>query len=183
MICGFVKKRAGRLQTLRLRDCQIRDEGAASVVNLAIQHGSRLEEMSFSHNLLADRSATSLALALQSCQSLERLCLDRNQIGTKGATALAEGLKGSNLKELILGTHLGGNPLKPDGAAAFAKILQENTTSLRCLALDACNIGPWGAKVLAEALPQSGSLEELSLSNNGIADEGAMHIAEHIAKS
>jgi hypothetical protein len=183
MICGFVKRRAGRLRAFRLRESQIRDEGAASVINLAIQHGTRLQEISFSHNLLGDRSATSIALLLQSSHSLERLCLDRNQIGVKGATALAEGLKGSNLKELILGSHLGGNPLKPDGAAAFAKVLQENATVLRCLALDACTLGPWGAKVLAEALPQNGSLEELSMSNNAIADEGALHFAEHVAKS
>jgi hypothetical protein len=183
MICGFVKRRAGRLRAFRLRDCQVRDEGAASVVNLAIQHGSRLQELSLSYNLLGDRSATSLALALQSCRSLERLCLDRNHIGAKGAVALAEGLKGSSLRELILGTHLGGNPLKPDGAAAFAKVLQDSTTYLRCLALDACNLGPWGAKALAEALPSSGSLEELSLSNNAIADEGGFHFAEHIANS
>merc|ERR1712216_554867 len=103
LICGFVKRRAGRLRTFRLREAQIRDEGAASVVNLAIQHGARLQEMSLSYNLLEDRSATSLALAVQTCRSLERLCLDRNHIGEKGATALAEGLKNASLRELVLG--------------------------------------------------------------------------------
>merc|ERR1711865_190625 len=97
------------------------------------------------------------------CDSLERLLLDRNSISNAGAKALGVQLPRSNVQELTLGSHLGGNLIGDEGVEALAQALDDEmsraaanrASRLSALNLDGCLIRERGAQALATCLPKS----------------------------
>jgi len=180
--CGFVKSWGNRLQVVRLVECNIGDVGASSIARLLSgkQHAFGLRELNLSVNRIGDRGVVEIADALPKLDSLERLLLERNQIGHMGAEALARRLPRSNVSELVLGTHLGGNPLGPEGVKALATALDDllpraaanRGNRLSALALEDCGVGEEGAKALAHFLPKS-ALQVLSVARGELQDSHA----------
>lgn len=188
-VCGFVEPWADRLKVIKMVDCKLGDAGAEFIANLLKQAavGETVRQICLSGNRLGDVAASALASALPTCDSLDRLLLDRNCIGANGARALAKKLPRSAVRELVLGSDGGGNPLGGEGAKAFADALNDDRARaesdrenrLGSLSLDDCNIGLSGARALADALPFS-ALSTLSLARNGMLEEGAEAILEKL---
>lgn len=183
--CGFVDPWAERLKTIRFVECSIGDLGMEPLSTLCQSAGETLRNLCLSGNRIGDSGVATLANALPTCDGLERLLLDRNFIGVSGAKALAKRLPRSALRELVLGSHLGGNPIGAEGAKALAAALDDDKpraeadreVRFSALLLEDCEIGVKGAKALAEKLPAS-ALGTLSVARNGILKEGAEAIIE-----
>mmetsp|Transcript_62292 Transcript_62292/g.148716 ORF Transcript_62292/g.148716 Transcript_62292/m.148716 type:complete len:579 (+) Transcript_62292:70-1806(+) len=181
--CAFLEPVASRLQVVRLIENNITDAGLKTLVEICGLAGASLRELVLTANRIADEGAKSIAEALPNCDALERLLLDRNRIGTAGAKALAARLPRSNVRELVLGSHLGGNPVGPEGAEAFASTVDDKmaraaadrAARLTALSLEDCELGERGAKALAAKLPRS-ALTTLSVARCGIGDAGAKEI-------
>ncbi|CAE7709325.1 Rnh1 [Symbiodinium sp. CCMP2456] len=183
LVCGFVKSWGARLQICRLVECGFGDLAAAGVARLladARQPASALRELNLSANKFGNGGAAELADALPRLDSLEKLLLERNKIGVLGAKALAARLPRSNVRELVMGTHLGGNPLGEEGVQALATALDDampraaanRAMRLQALALEDCGVGQAGAKALAEYIPKS-VLQALSVARGHLADDDA----------
>eukprot|EP00929_Paragymnodinium_shiwhaense_P046094 TRINITY_DN23488_c0_g1_i3.p1 TRINITY_DN23488_c0_g1~~TRINITY_DN23488_c0_g1_i3.p1 ORF type:complete len:737 (-),score=113.63 TRINITY_DN23488_c0_g1_i3:111-2321(-) len=181
LACGFFNGRAGILQVVKLNSCEIGDLGCQAVARLLEPAGESLKELSLSANKIGDKGVAAIAEKLHMCDSLERLLLDRNSISTKGVQALAQRLPRSELQELVLGTHLGGNPMVGDaGAEALAAALDDELPRaaanrggrLERLSLEDCGIGDRGALAFAAKLPKS-AITTLSLARGSITDETA----------
>merc|ERR1711972_834482 len=99
--------------------------------------------------------------------------------------ALARRLPRSNIRELVLGSHLGGNPLGFLGAEALASAFKDEleraaadrANRLEAVNLEGCGVGERGAKALAVALPTS-AVSVLSLAADCLGDVGASTILD-----
>lgn len=197
--CGFSRPWAGRLTAMRFLECDIGDAGAAEIARLLLGEPKRardpsvpaaaasLRELVLSANRISDQGITRIAEALPKCDALERLIIDRNCIGSSGAVALAKRVPRSNLRELVLGSHLGGNPVGPSGAEALARVLDDSMeraaadrpNRLQALNLEDCKVGLLGARALAEALPRS-AVSALCLARGQLGDHGAAMVLEGV---
>lgn len=190
--CGFARPWVGRLTAVRMLECGIADVGAAELSRLLLGSPERawnpciagaassLRELVLSANQIGDRGTAAVAAILPKCDMLERLLLDRNCVGPAGAAALAKQLPRSAIRELVLGSHLGGNPIGALGAEALAAALVDDmeraaanrASRLEALALEDCNIGERGARGIAKVLSTSG-VTALSVARNELGDVGA----------
>lgn len=195
--CGFMRPWSGRLLAARFLECEIGDAGACEIARLLLGEAKRaanaaaagaapnLRELVLSANRIGDRGITQIAEALPKCDALERLLVDRNLIGTDGARALARRLPRSSVRELVLGSHLGGNCLGALGVEAIARALDDEmeraaanrATRLEALALEGCGTGELGAKALAAALPKS-AVTVLSVAQGQLGPLGAEALLE-----
>jgi len=186
-VCAFVRPWVTRIQTIRLTECEIGDEGAIALSRIL---GPGLRELCLTSNSVSDRGISEIAKALPACDSLERLLLDRNNIGDDGAKALGAHLLRSNVQELTLGSHLGGNPVGEEGVEALARALDDELPRaaanragrLGALNLDGCDIGERGAEALATYLPKS-AVMALSVARGHLGDDGAEAIINALPKS
>jgi len=191
-VCGFVRPWGSRLQIARLVECGVGDLGLSCLARLLAsrQPAANLKELNLSANKFGDRGMAELADALPVLDSLEKLLLERNKIGVMGAQALASRLPRSNVRELVMGTHLGGNPIGPTGVQALAMALKDalpraaanRETRLEALALEDCQVGELGAKALAEHVSSS-ALMALSVARGGLVDDDAAAIMMALPKS
>jgi len=191
-VCGFVRPWGSRLQIARLVECGVGDLGLNCLARLLAsrQPAANLKELNLSANKFGDRGMAELADALPVLDSLEKLLLERNKIGVMGAQALASRLPRSNVRELVMGTHLGGNPIGPTGVQALAMALKDalpraaanRETRLEALALEDCQVGELGAKALAEHVSSS-ALMALSVARGGLVDDDATAIMMALPKS
>lgn len=183
--CGFLRPGARRIQVIKLLECEIGDGGASALAQLlnggpAKDVSMSLRDLTLSANRIGDLGATAIAEALPTCDALERLLIDRNRISDVGARTLSARLPRSNLRELVLGSHLGGNPLGPGGAEALSEALDDELPRaaadrahrLQALQLEDCDIGERGAKALAAKLPKS-AVTALSVARDAIGGNGA----------
>mmetsp|Transcript_148622 Transcript_148622/g.274299 ORF Transcript_148622/g.274299 Transcript_148622/m.274299 type:complete len:715 (+) Transcript_148622:34-2178(+) len=186
---AFVRPWAGRIQIIRMVECEMGDQGASAIARLLgpKSAGPVIRELCLSANCIRDQGAEDIAKALSRCDNLERLLLDRNCIGHDGAKALALHLPRSNVSELVLGSHLGGNPVGEAGAEALAGALDDElpraaanrATRLSALNLDGCSVGEQGSQALAAKLPRS-VLMALSLARGHIGDDGAKAVIQSL---
>jgi len=190
--CGFCRPWVGRLVAARFLECQLGDAGAVEIARLLLgdaRHRAspalsaaacNLRELVLSANRIGDAGIARIAEALPRCDALERLLVDRNCIGPAGAMSLGKCLPRSNLRELVLGSHLGGNPVGPVGATALARALDDRMeraaadrpNRLQALNLEDCMVGAAGAKALAGHLPSS-DVKALSVARGQLGDDGA----------
>jgi Ran GTPase-activating protein (RanGAP) involved in mRNA processing and transport len=183
-LCGFVASRAHYLQTVKLMDCSLGDVGAETVAKLVKESGEKLKELNLSSNHIGDRGAAAIAEAMPILDELERLALDRNIIGHEGAEALGKRLARSAIRDLLLGSHLGGNSqIKDKGAAAIAEALDDlmprraanRVGRLQHLSLEKCGVSDVGAHAIASKLSKS-ALVTLSVAGGGMTDAAAIAI-------
>lgn len=174
-VCGFIRSWSSRLLSIRLIDCGIHDAGATELSRLLLgppevancrsvaAAACSLRELILSSNFIGDRGAEQIAKPLPRLDALERLYLDRNVIGSLGAASIARSLPRSNIRELVFGSHVGGNLLGLAGAEALANALDDKmeraaanrATRLEILNLEGCQISPAGRDLLAAKLPES----------------------------
>merc|ERR1739841_15116 len=91
---------------------------------------------------------------------------------------------------LILGSHLGGNPVREEGVEALARALDDElpraaanrASRLSALNLDCCTVGELGAQALAAYLPKS-ALMALSVARGHLGDSGAEAIVGSLPRS
>jgi len=186
-VCAFVRPWATRIQIMRLTECEIGDEGAVALSRLL---SPALRELCLTSNSVGDRGILEIAQVLPACDSLERLLLDRNNIGDSGAKALGTHLLRSNVQELTLGSHLGGNPIGEEGVEAIAQALNDELPRaaanrdrrLAALNLDGCIVGELGAEALATHLPKS-AIMALSVARGQLDDTGAEAIIKALPRS
>lgn len=179
LACGFVARHGARLHVVKLADCDLGDAGAEAVAGLVGGiAGPCVKELNLSSNRIGDRGARAIADALRTADVLERLILDRNRIGRSGAEALAKRVLRSEVRDLVLGSHLGGNPAIGDaGAEALAAALDDRMQRLQAnregrlsyLSLECCGIGDQGAMAIAANLPGS-AIVTLCLARGAITD-------------
>ena len=85
--------------------------------------------------------------------------------------------RSTKTKHLSQRDYLSNNNLGPEGAKHIAEALKLNT-SVTSISLVNNNLGPEDAKHIAEALKQNTSVTSISLVNNNLGPEDAKHIAE-----
>jgi Ran GTPase-activating protein (RanGAP) involved in mRNA processing and transport len=186
-VCAFVRQWAPRIQTIRLTECDIGDAGGAALSRIL---GSNLRELCLTSNCIGDDGISAIAKALPLCDSLERLLLDRNHIADEGAKALGAHLHRSNVSEVLLGSHLGGNRIGTEGVEALACCLDDElsraaanrASRLTALNLDGCLIADLGAQALAAALPRS-VIMALSVARAHLDDSGAEAIVQALPRT
>lgn len=196
--CERIVKAVGSqnlVHTLLLGTNAIGDEGAARVADL-IRLG-QLESVYLGCNLIGETGAERIAEALETDDRVKALWLKRNPLGAAGIQRLAQMLRrNATLRTLdlvntspdhdamlelleVIAVHpsleyvyLSGNGLDAQEAPALASCL--TNPNLKGLYLGVNHLGDAGTRVICEALGQNASLEFLSLSSNGITDEGVI---------
>ncbi|KAG7366413.1 leucine rich repeat LRR-containing protein [Nitzschia inconspicua] len=134
-----------------------------------------LECLYLGGNGLGDEGIAAIATEfLSRSQKLIKLDLRYNDIQAKGMTVLCHELSPTALKHL----YLEGNQVGNQGAAALAKLLEEQSScdddmGLREVFLGANRIESEGANCLAQSLYKNKKLSKLYLEGNNIGLEGA----------
>lgn len=107
--------------------------------------------------------------------ALRSLSLSSSDISSYGIEALASALA-ANANTRLAVLDLGSNCIRDSGAAALARALEPNTTSLHSLDLSMGAIGARGAEALANVLKSNSTLTSLNLSYNDISTKGVAAI-------
>lgn len=167
------------LEKIRLCDCGIDSQGAAELGRFLAENKT-LKELDLSNNKLGERGAISLAAGLATNHALESLVLENNKLSCKAAKQLGEVLKkNSTLREL----NLAFNQIELAGMVGLAQGLLSNK-SLKKLNIDqnkfACKRAA-ANEVLATLLADNNTLEELSLTETGLTNEGMVLLGKGLA--
>ncbi|XP_073689718.1 NACHT, LRR and PYD domains-containing protein 12-like isoform X2 [Garra rufa] len=157
-----------KLETLRLRDCGVTDEGCAALTSALRSNPSHLRELYLSKNKLG-YSLKLLSDVLQNphCK-LEILWLRDCGITDEGCAALASALRSnpSHLRELNLSWNKLGDSVK-----LLSDVLQNPHCKLEKLWLIECSVTDEGVTALVSALRSNPlHLRELHLSFNKLGD-------------
>ncbi|XP_036009943.1 nucleotide-binding oligomerization domain-containing protein 2 isoform X2 [Mus musculus] len=169
----------GVCTALYLRDNNISDRGARTLVECALRCEQLQKLASLFNNKLTDACACSMAKLLAHKQNFLSLRVGNNHITAAGAEVLAQGLK-SNTSLKFLG--FWGNSVGDKGTQALAEVVADHQ-NLKWLSLVGNNIGSMGAEALALMLEKNKSLEELCLEENHICDEGVYSLAEGLKRN
>ncbi|XP_052022616.1 nucleotide-binding oligomerization domain-containing protein 2 isoform X3 [Apodemus sylvaticus] len=164
---------------LYLRDNNISDRGARTLVECALRYEQLQKLASLFNNKLTDGCASSMAKLLAHKRNFLSLRFWGNSVGDKGTRALAEVVANhQSLKWLSLV----GNNIGSEGAQALALMLEKNK-SLEELCLEENHICDEGVFYLAEGLKRNSTLKFLKLSNNGITYRGAEALLQVLSRN
>ena len=196
------------LQSLALSSNKIGTEGAQAIAK-ALKKSQSLQHLNLACNSIDDKGIQALAVALQKNLSLQILDLTWNKMTATGVQTLTEVLKeNESLQQLLLGkTHAVFSPfhhtnngrltydvlitprgpiqqlqIGDTGALMIAKAI-ENNQSLQQLNLSHNRIGITGVRALAKALEKNRSLQGLTLKRNEIDSAGALALAVALEKN
>ncbi|XP_051718575.1 NLR family CARD domain-containing protein 3-like [Ctenopharyngodon idella] len=166
-----------RIQKLKLRACDITDEGCAALASALTSNPSYLRELYLTKNNIQDVGVKLLSDTLKNpeCQ-LKVLKLKECGLADEGFAALASALRSnpSHMKKLDLSE----NKLGDSGINFLANEPKYPTLGLEELWLTAGGITHEGCAALASALTSNLSqLKELNLSNNIIGDSGLKRLS------
>eukprot|EP00521_Asterionellopsis_glacialis_P011553 CAMPEP_0195306190 /NCGR_PEP_ID=MMETSP0707-20130614/37074_1 /TAXON_ID=33640 /ORGANISM="Asterionellopsis glacialis, Strain CCMP134" /LENGTH=525 /DNA_ID=CAMNT_0040370401 /DNA_START=562 /DNA_END=2139 /DNA_ORIENTATION=- len=176
------------IRCLNLQHNHIGVEGASDLGKLVVSNTSALQELNLSYANLGNEGIVAFANELlrstmsadgvhvdQPTMSLESLDLTENKIGEVGVQTLAKAFAATNgLQELSLSR----NQLGSQGATLLCQEALSNCPQLRKLNLSKNKIGPPAGGALAENLPSS--LQILDLSHNLLGDEGIQSLMKMI---
>ncbi|XP_073700444.1 uncharacterized protein [Garra rufa] len=175
ILCDVLKDSHCKLERLRLRSCDITDEGCSALTSALQSNPSHLRELGLSGNQLGVENLSALLrnpefkleiLALCGCSITEKQCLSL-------ISALRSNL--SHLQELDLSE----NELKNTGVNHLCDILTDSHCKLKTLSLGYCEITDEGCSPLTSALKSNPShLRELNLSGNQLGDSGVKHLCD-----
>ena len=193
------------VEKLTIHKCDILDEGAAQIAE-CLKNKFLIEECALVENDIGWEGANSIGLALKANFVLKILNLNCNPLGDEGVAALADGLRWNGFLEVLhlqycgIGCYgagalaqdvvandycrltdlnLKGNELEPEGVAAIADSLKQNTT-LTALSLADTGMGndPISRDAMREALVRHPTLVSLDLNLNAIGVEGGQMLLE-----
>jgi hypothetical protein len=131
-----------------------------------------LTGLNLMYNRIGDEGAIAIAEALKVNAVLTTLRLFDNNIGPEGAIAIAEALK----VNAVL-TSLDVGRITEQAALGIVRVARQQD-KITNLGLCRCEIGPIGAKEIADYIQFTAVLTELDLSLNEIKKEGAIAIAK-----
>jgi len=104
------------------------------------------------------------------------------RMGDGGAERLALALRVARAYRVLL-LNLGGNDLSDRGAQAVIQAIKRHHAEVDTLFLAQNQIGPEGARCVADLISSSPTLRSLSLSDNPLTDEGAVCITGALPES
>uniref|UniRef100_A0A8C1QU81 NACHT domain-containing protein n=1 Tax=Cyprinus carpio TaxID=7962 RepID=A0A8C1QU81_CYPCA len=167
-----------KMERLRLRGCDMTDEGCSALTSALKSNPSHLRELDLSENKLGDSGFENISnlLMIPQCK-LEILSLCKCSIKEKQCVFLTSALKSnpSHLREL----DLSGNVLKHTRVNKFYDILKDSRLKLERLRLRYCAIKAEDCSALTSALKSKSShLRELALSGNELGQLGATNLCD-----
>ncbi|KAF5903662.1 NACHT, LRR and PYD domains-containing protein 12-like, partial [Clarias magur] len=161
-----------KLETLRLRDCALSDEGCAALSSALRSNPTHLRELDLSWNELKDSGVRNVSAVLENPQcNLNTLRLYDCDISDKGSAALTSALTSnpSHLRELDLSR----NNLRDSGVKCLSAVLENPHFKLETLRLYDCDISDEGCAALTSGLRSNPShLRLLNLTKNKIRNSG-----------
>uniref|UniRef100_A0A8C2KNZ5 NACHT domain-containing protein n=1 Tax=Cyprinus carpio TaxID=7962 RepID=A0A8C2KNZ5_CYPCA len=167
-----------KMERLRLRGCDMTDEGCSALTSALKSNPSHLRELDLSENKLGDSGFENISNLLKNPEcKLEILALCKCSIKEKQCVFLTSALKSnpSHLREL----DLSGNVLKHTRVNKFYDILKESRFKLERLRLRYCAIKAEDCSALTSALKSKSShLRELALSGNELGQLGATNLCD-----
>jgi len=159
---------SGTVTSLNLGGTDLPPKDTAEMLQQCFPHVS---EVHLGGNNLMDTGVQILATDwLVTCSTLKVLDLRYNEIQAQGCSDLCSALQ---KQSTLINLYLEGNRLQDEGATVLAKWLAQSDCPLVEVFLGSNNIGPSGAKALAEALPTNTTLTKLYLECNRIQEAGA----------
>ena len=163
------------LKALHLNINYLGDDGVVAL-SRGLAAATSLELLDLSYNSFGPRGAEALGEALQSNSGLKALHLYGDQMSDTGASALAKAL---TVHSHLLELYINDDTITATGAAALGASLGGSGSQLRHFRLKRSSGCDAFAAALAPALKRNGNyhLSELGLSNCGLTDEGAKHLA------
>jgi len=167
------------LTSLDLSSNSLRAEGAKALAPGLAANGS-LTKTLVGRNGLGDEGTTILCDALResTVNKVEELDLRSNSIGPDGTKAIAAlcAVRGS-----LTSLTLSYNSLKDEGVGAICEAIKSNKeTKIAVLEIAGNSLSPAGAESVVAMAAVTGSLTELTLSDNRLKDEGISVICEAI---
>ncbi|XP_053345657.1 NLR family CARD domain-containing protein 3-like [Clarias gariepinus] len=164
-----------KVETLRLYECGVSDEGCAALTSALRSNPSHLRELDLSYNNnLGDSGVKCVSAVLENpdckLETLRLVCCD---VSNKGCAVLTSALRSnpSHLRELDLSDN---NNLGDSGVKCVSAVLENPDCKLESLRLESCGVSNKGCAALTSALRSNPShLRELDLSdNNNLGDSG-----------
>lgn len=127
-----------------------------------------------------EQLATMIETAPEKVKGLDAMYHDLG-ITAAGIARLAKALeKCSNLTTVFI---MDSPEMGPEGGKTIANLIKDGPTSIGAVGVPGCSIGDEGAVLIAEAIKSTDKVIELTLSNNGISDEGLKAITEMLERS
>ncbi|XP_056326881.1 NACHT, LRR and PYD domains-containing protein 3-like [Danio aesculapii] len=177
-LCNLIKDSRCELERLRLRGCEITQEGCSAVTSALKSNPSHLRELDLAQNPLGDLGVKNLSDLLMNPQcKLERLYLCHCSITENQCFILTSALKSnpSHLREL----NLNGNKIKNTGVNYLCDVLKDSRCKLERLRLYECGIT--SVSSLTQCLINTKALDflkELDLNVNSIADSELQRLTD-----
>ncbi|KAK3511451.1 hypothetical protein QTP70_008891 [Hemibagrus guttatus] len=165
-----------KMETLRLYNCEISDEGCAALTSALRSNPSHLKELDLSWNKLRDSVKSLSAVLVNPHCKLETLRLCDCNISDEGCAALTSALRSnpSHLREL----DLSWNKLGDSRVKSLSAVLENPHCKLETLRLCDCEISDEGCAALTSALRSNPShLRKLDLSWNKLRDSGVKSLS------
>ena len=146
-----------------------------------LSHNTSLEELYMSDANFSSENVFKLASVLRVNTRLKELDIGWCKIKSSDSVHLAKALEENTTTQLQT-LWLGSNPIRSEGAAAFADMLATNK-SLTKLDMWRCSIQGEGAVCLAKALEKNSTVREFDISKNSIGSEGAVAFTSMLKKN
>ncbi|XP_062398295.1 NACHT, LRR and PYD domains-containing protein 12-like isoform X2 [Sardina pilchardus] len=177
-LCALLQDPHCTLQTLRLDNCSIGEEGFRALASALRSNPSHMRKLQLSENEAGDSGVKHLCSLLEdpNCK-LENLHLYDCSIGEEGFRALASALRSnpSHMREL----QLSGNKAGDSGVKHLSSLLEDPNCKLEKLKLSDCSITEKGYSGLASALRLNpNSFRELDLGGNDPGASGVKLLLE-----